>query len=218
MEIMPGLHRISLGKAGQAVNAYLSLDPEPLLVDTGMPGHASRIVSYMESQGLAPEALRHIVLTHHDVDHIGSAPELRRLTGARVYAHRLDAPCIAGTEPRRPWLKRLTSGVLGRVDLAVDELLEGGETLAGWQVLHTPGHSLGSISLYRPPVLLVGDLLLSDHGRCREMWRFTMQDAALARETIRRLAGLDAQVLLTGHGEPLRGPRLLGGLIASWEA
>ena len=220
MEIMPGLHQITVGRTGpNPVNAYLALGAEPLLVDTGMPGQAEGIARYVESLGLEPTALRHIVLTHHDLDHIGSALELRQVTGARIHAHRLDAPCVAGQEPRRPWSKRITASLLGKVAFAVDELLEGEEEIAGWQVIHTPGHSMGSISLYRPPALIVGDLLLTGKDRCREMWRITMQDAQLARASIRKLAELEVDVLLCGHGQPLFGARpKLQALVSSWAA
>ena len=68
-----------------------------MVVDTGMPGNADRILACAERFGRAG-GIRYIVLTHSDMDHVGSAARLKELTGAAVAIHWLDAPVLAGTE------------------------------------------------------------------------------------------------------------------------
>jgi glyoxylase-like metal-dependent hydrolase (beta-lactamase superfamily II) len=94
MQIAAGVHRID---GLRAANCYLvAIDDGLLLVDTGMPGSAKRIVACLESTGSHAADLRYIVLTHCDMDHIGSVARLKELTGAKVAIHELDGPVLAG--------------------------------------------------------------------------------------------------------------------------
>lgn len=214
MQITPTFFQLELG----SVNAFLALEPEPLLIDTGMPGRAPTILASLAEHGLAPDELGHIVLTHHDADHIGSALAVKAATGATVYAHRLDAPCIAGTTPRKPWLKHISARLFRAPTFSVDVELMGGETIGGWQILHTPGHSPGHISLYRPPLLVTGDLLRSG-DTVHEMFRLTMLDPLLARESIRPLLNLDFDILVSAHGGPTYDAKpKLKALVDAWQA
>ena len=86
------------------VNVYLlDTDGGLVLLDTGFPGTAPKILAGIKQLGQAPADVRHIVLTHCHPDHIGSAAVLKRETGATVWAHPADAPLIeSGTAGRRP--------------------------------------------------------------------------------------------------------------------
>src|SRR5450759_5555238 len=96
MEVADGIFKID---GVRIANVYLvATEDGLLLVDTGMPGNARRILSFIEGMGRKPSDLRDIVLTHCDIDHIGSAAELKRLTGARVAIHELDAPVLSGQQ------------------------------------------------------------------------------------------------------------------------
>lgn len=75
MEIIPNVHRIP-GVRG--VNVYQLLGGTLTLVDTGMPGHAGTILSYIDSLG----GLARIVITHYHADHVGGLAEIRQRTGA----------------------------------------------------------------------------------------------------------------------------------------
>jgi glyoxylase-like metal-dependent hydrolase (beta-lactamase superfamily II) len=84
----------------RVANVYLVVTQDGLLlVDTGMPGSARRILRFIERLGWQPGDLRDIVLTHCDIDHVGSVAELRARTGARVAIHELDAPVLSGEHP-----------------------------------------------------------------------------------------------------------------------
>ena len=99
MKITEGIY--SIPDVGMS-NAYLVEDGDKLLViDTGMPGHARKIVSYVKSLGKDPGSVETIILTHSDLDHTGSTAQLKQLTGAKVAIHEADAPRLSGEKPWR---------------------------------------------------------------------------------------------------------------------
>jgi len=145
--------------AGGCVYA-VALDDGFILIDSGVPGDVNRIAGQLEWAGFRMADLRAIVLTHAHFDHSGSAAELAALSGAEVLAHRDDVPYVEApaTLPYPTELQRfglgLANAVLGnRAACKVTRVLDDGDVLAefgGLRVIHTPGHTPGSICLYRP--------------------------------------------------------------------
>ena len=96
MQLADGVYKVD---GLRAANAYLvAVDDGLLLVDTGMPGNAKRIVAFIESTGHHAADLRYIVLTHCDVDHIGSVARLNELTCAKVAIPELDGAVFSGQQ------------------------------------------------------------------------------------------------------------------------
>ncbi len=136
--IVPGLYAIPLG----VVNAFYIDDPDGgVLIDTGFPGNAEKILSALAELGKKPEDVRHLLLTHTHADHIGNAATIKQATGARTYMHPLDAPITESGKGFRPMraapgmLNRLFTAVIGfrintlkmKVDPChIDERIEGG--------------------------------------------------------------------------------------------
>jgi hydroxyacylglutathione hydrolase len=172
--------------------------------------------------------LKRVVLGHAHADHRGTAPYL----GAPVLCHPdevADAESEASIAPYMdlsklpvapvrwiyPFLLRRWDGGAVKIDGTVSE----GDEVAGFQVLHFPGHAPGLIGLWRESdrVALVSDVVyLVDSARLRPLpageasvphpaWAW---DHAKAKESVRRLAALEPRVLGAGHGEPLRGENL----------
>ncbi|NPD32099.1 MBL fold metallo-hydrolase [Berryella wangjianweii] len=148
-----------------------------------------------------------IVLTHRHWDHTDAAAELRRRTGATVIAHELDAPYITGEKH-----------VLGEDDhdaqpCPVDHVVRHGDVVQiasmPWKVLHTPGHTPGSMCLYidprfgchpqGDPLLISGDtLFFGTIGRTD----FVGGSLADMKRSLKRLAILrDSTIVLPGHGD-----------------
>jgi len=209
MEIADGIHKID--KVGGA-NSYLVVtDAGAAVVDTGMPGNEKRILEYARSVGVESERLQYIVLTHADIDHSGSAAKLRDLTQAKVEIHEADAPRLSG-EKR---LKEVNGSV--RVLFALmgpfmrftpinpDVKLRDSDRVLDLTVISTPGHTDGSICLYREGrAIFVGDSLRTDSvGRPMLPPAPMTLDMGQAKDSLRRISRYEYDLLLPGHGPPI---------------
>jgi hydroxyacylglutathione hydrolase len=152
-----------------------------------------------------------IVITHWHADHMRGAEELRRGSGARVAVHELDAEVLAGGE--LPAKGRRVQEVIRRVfrvrPVAADLLLHDGDEVAGWQVVHMPGHTAGSIALHREGVVFTGDALRCDrHGRVLLPDPRLSLDPEAAVRSVERIRALNPDLVLPGHGAPARLPQI----------
>lgn len=207
-EVASGVFAIDGLKTGRS---YLVEDDNGLaLVDTSSAGAAERIVAAITEIGHRPEDLRTIVATHYHHDHTGNVASLIDRSGARLHVHADDVPYVDGRtpwmQPKAPFLSRLAPK---QYALKVDEIVRDGQLLAvagGLQVVHTPGHTPGHIALRAPDrgVLFAGDCLMNILG-LRLLPSMSSHDMAAARESVRRLAGLEFDVALPGHGAPIVG-------------
>jgi len=211
MEIVPGVHTIDSLSMGRA---YLAIDADRVtVIDTGLKGSAERVLRAVEAAGRKPQDVRQIVITHHHSDHTGSLAELVERSGAQVMVHALDVAVVRGERPPpgpssggllKPLLARMAQAApAARVD---SELADGDEidALDGIRVVHTPGHTPGSICLYCPKrrLLFVGDAAANIFGLRPAIGWFT-EDTARAKESLRKLAVLDFETVFFGHGRPI---------------
>ena len=206
MRLAEGVYKVD---GVRVANVYLvAIDDGLLLVDTGMPGNAKRIVAFMESIGRQAADLRYVVLTHCDLDHIGSVAALKEMTGARVAIHELDGPVLSGEQ--RPPKGGPLGAVLSRLfrirHVVPDLLLKDGDVVGGLKVMHVPGHTAGSLVLSREDgVVFSGDALLSDkHGQVRSPDPRLALDRAQALASAERIKALPITLLCTGHGPPVQ--------------
>ncbi|MEO6651902.1 MAG: MBL fold metallo-hydrolase [Ilumatobacteraceae bacterium] len=179
--------QVSLG----FVSAYVLVrGREAAVVDTGTSGSADQIGEALGVLGLNFDDVRHVVLTHSHGDHVGSLTDvLERSTAASVYAGELDIPNITSA-----------SAITGVGD---------GDDVFGLEVIATPGHTPGSISLFDPALglLVAGDALTGNDdgtGLSGSNERFTA-DVAAADASVVKLAGFDVDSVAMGHGEPVQG-------------
>jgi len=209
MEIIPGIHRID-GVRG--ANAYLVIgEDETLVIDTGMPGNAKKIAAYMKELGKYISDIKLIILTHADIDHIGSAAELKRMTGARLAIHADDAAILRGKQSfktiRGPlgFIFKLAMRLIRYRPLEPDIILGADSVIKGFKIIHVPGHTNGSICVYKPgKVIFVGDALRSDSkGNPKPPSRLASLDKAKARASLMKISALDFETLLPGHGAPV---------------
>lgn len=163
------LERIGLGN----VSCYLIYrDGEAMLVDCGNRGSEEKILEAMERLGLDPGMLKLLVLTHSHFDHAGSAGALKELTGCRIMVHRLEADRLSkGYSPIPPgtrWKAKILV-TMGRIfarrlmhfDGAEPDLLVDGQSKLqdhGFpgRVIHTPGHTFGSMVVLMEGGELIG--------------------------------------------------------------
>jgi glyoxylase-like metal-dependent hydrolase (beta-lactamase superfamily II) len=194
-----------------SVNCYLIEGAHGLtLFDTGHPLAAPQLADEIARNGFALKDIEAIILSHSHTNHAGGARGLLELHRVKVFCHPADIPAVTGKDqaPLRLGL-RLWRFLLGlryhyrplEVVVPVNE----GETLRHlpqWQVLSLPGHTPGSIGIFQPGerVLLCGDALNNRGGRLAIPGDARCQDPVAARESIRKLAALDLEVLGCGHG------------------
>lgn len=172
-------------------NAYLV--DRHTLVDAGMDAQA--IISQLEKIIQRGE-LETVILTHCHYDHSGGAGHIAESFGAKIAIHRDDAPLL--NSPRGS-----VSELYGEKAPSVipDILLSGGETFGELEVIHTPGHTPGGISLYsaRSKVLFSGDTVFPNGSFGRTDFAGGSQQKLI--ESIKKLTLLDVSIMYPGHEE-----------------
>ena len=189
---------------GYESNVYLLEDEDPVIVDTGGGMYAD--TSLEEISKIVPlKRVERIVLTHSHLDHLGGAQAFQKATGARLYLHEAEAmPLRAGDTTYL--LRNMFDIHLGKLDIAP---LKAGQKLkcgdSALEVLHTPGHSPGSIVLLdrESSSAVVGDTVFCDGGVGR--WDLPGGDLAQLMGSIKRLGELGLKNMYPGHGSYAEG-------------
>ena len=213
-EVVPGIYTFSGLMVGRV---YAIEDPNGLtLVDASVKVAAARILSQLRAAGREPGDVKRILVTHAHPDHVGGLPELKQLTGAEVICSELERPITEGKvaigmispykeilETRR--IKPPDTVLPGTpVDRTVNEGDVLDEVLGGLHVLITPGHALGHVTYWQPErrIAFCGDVIMNLVGLTLPFAPFT-PDMDENRRSVRRVASLEPEVLLFGHGKPL---------------
>ena len=217
-EVAPGVHLLT-GFPKYGINWYLVGD---VLVDAGGKPDTGRIIKQLRDHKVTAHAL-----THAHPDHQGASHAVCTKLGIPYWVHRDDVEVaedpslILKRQPPKP-LNRLMYKMFAGPAHPVDRALEEGDEIAGFQVLHTPGHAKGHVSLWRESdrVLIAGDVLNTAHPflmkrGLREPLEVFTPDVTENRRSIKRLAALEPELLLVGHGPPVRDPQKLNDLAAS---
>jgi glyoxylase-like metal-dependent hydrolase (beta-lactamase superfamily II) len=205
MKIAEGIHQVD----GVNCNVYLVEDGEKLiLIDTGLPRNDKKIVKAIEGLGRKPTDVATIVITHFHIDHVGSLKKIKEITNAKVAVHELDADYVAGKKappkPKNLMIKALSS-VMKAAPVEAELVLKEGDKVGKLTVIHTPGHSEGSISLLdaERKVMFAGDAVRFMDGKVMgSPEQFTL-DKDKAKDSIRKISTFDFDILLSGHGQPL---------------
>ncbi len=206
MKIVDGIYQVD----GVNCNVYLIEDNNKLiLIDTGLFRNSKKITKYIESLGRKPTDVSNIVVTHFHIDHVGSLKKMQEVTCAKVAVGEFDAEIVAGKKapPKHKNLMfRAFSFVVKPTPVEPDLRLKEGDKVGALTVILTDGHSEGSISLLdtQRKVLFVGDALRFEKGKLVESPEQFNLDTAKARESIGKISTYDFDVMLGGHGDPLK--------------
>ncbi len=214
MQITPSIHQLTIpfivpspaGPIPRTVNLFLLAGVEIALIDSGVRGAERVVADYLLTLAPPANAIRQLLLTHAHPDHIGAAAALRDRYGCRIAAHPLERGWIedvARQERERPvpGFQELVGGSV-KVD---SELVDGTRVDLDEErfltVLHTPGHSPGSISLWweGERVLFCGDAVPVPG----EMPIFC--DYAALVKSLQRLQSYDPTWLLSAWDDPQAG-------------
>jgi glyoxylase-like metal-dependent hydrolase (beta-lactamase superfamily II) len=209
MEIVPGIHRID---GIRRANSYVIVRGDELLViDTGWPGNAKKIMAYIARLGKKPSDVRFIIVTHAHVDHAGSAAELKKLTGAKIVAHFNDAPDLrngkhsfTAIKGHRGFVVKLLISLIRYRATEPDIIVTDKSQIGDLEIIPTPGHTNGSICVYESgKAIFVGDAIGVDlDGNPRPIRRYNL-DTVKAMDSLKMIATLDFQALLPGHHDPV---------------
>jgi glyoxylase-like metal-dependent hydrolase (beta-lactamase superfamily II) len=208
MEIIPGIHQVDGGNG----NAYIIARDRFIVIDTRIPGSGKAILSYIRNTlHRDPSEIMTVIITHFHTDHIGGVRALKEAApGLKVALHEADAGYVAGTIPlpRYPGVRGFMVGLFSRLIpwvFSPDTILKDGDRIGGLTCIHLPGHTPGSIGLFdeKSKTLFAGDLLRWDGTTLFEGPRAFSMDVAASWESIRKIALLEFDTLLIGHGRPL---------------
>jgi glyoxylase-like metal-dependent hydrolase (beta-lactamase superfamily II) len=233
MKVAPGVDMLEL--SAMLMNGPDVLCPTLLwdrqnviLMDAGLPGMVPKFFEAMALAGVPLGRLTRVIITHHDLDHIGSLKELQQNVPhhVEVMAHAEEVPYIQGE--RRPL--KMTPEMLAKMEeqmkdlpeekrqamqamaeswktlkVKVDKTLEDGEELpycGGIQVIHTPGHTPGHLCLYLPKskTLIAGDALFIENGILAPSPSFINADTPAALASLKRLKQYDIANVIAYHG------------------
>lgn len=219
-QISDKIHLFDLDFTDQIRNhLYLIIDQdEAVLIDAHIGQAAGKVLEKIE-EIIELDNLKTVLLTHGHMDHIGACPLLEEKTNASIAAHIADAQYI-----EEPWTQFVTLyqdfnissqayqdfiTIAGGRGAKVTQPLHDGDTIhvgsLKLEIIHTPGHSPGSICIYEPETktMFTGDVLIPSD------WFSTMigvfQDATKHIQSLKRLSEKDIEVLCPGHAPIRRG-------------
>ncbi len=190
---------------GYDSNIYVIPGRKTTIVDTGTGLYSKQIVSDIK-EIIDPERIQQIIITHEHFDHCGGVRKLHDIISdsVKIMAH-VDAS--DKIERGDSDFARMLGGVMPKMPVDVklkesDSVEIGDET---YRVIHTPGHSPGSMCLYaeKSKTLFSGDTVFS-HGSFGR-YDFPGSDAGLLRDSIERLSKLDVEYLYPGHESIVEG-------------
>lgn len=199
---------------GRGSNMFLCIEPDGLtLVDTGFPKRETLIFEAIASLGYTRHDLKQIIITHADVDHVGSLAAIQRATGCPVYASEETADYLkSGKCPKHlPWLMQTVVDRFYQydiVDSASLNLVKDGDTLpifGGLEAIASPGHTPDHHAFYsaRHGVMFTGDVLNTRKGPLHTSEDRISVDPQQVIESARRILSYSPAIIACGHGKPL---------------
>ena len=209
-EVADGVHLGALAPAGLLQTVLLEGPDGDVVVDAGFPWSARRLATLLRGRHVVEHAV-----THAHGDHVGASAWLCRQTGAPLAMGAADAPRFESgrIDTHSGAAGRLVLGGLARERRPVDRRLVEGDRVAGFEVLAVPGHSPGTLALWRAAdgVLVVGDGPVNvstdpTSPRWLPLPRGLHDDPPVADASRRRLAALRPALVVALHGRPVASP------------
>ncbi len=201
-------------------HCYVIQDKGTIMVDGGAPKKAKEFIRSLEKIGINTHDIKLIILTHAHWDHIGSVKEIKDLTGAKIALHHLEKEWLEKSLKSMPPGVTTWGHILGKimtvllplisipgtnVDVVIgDEGFLLDEYGIPGKVIHTPGHSSGSVSI----LLETGEAFVGDMSMNKFPLRFSpglpifAEDAVRLNESWKLLLNQGAKMIYPSHGKP----------------
>jgi glyoxylase-like metal-dependent hydrolase (beta-lactamase superfamily II) len=233
MKIADGVEALELtvNLMGRQTTIYPTLfwdEESVILVDAGFPGLEQQIEEAIEKAGVSFIKLNTVILTHQDIDHVGSLPVIlaKSQHEIEVLAHEVEKPYIQGDKPLlkanperiakmfkalpEEQRKRMEAVFLNPPKAKVDRIIEDREELpycGGIIVIHTPGHTTGHICLYHKPskTLVTGDALTAENGQLSGPNPAATYDMGEANKSVKKIAQYEIENVVCYHGGVFQG-------------
>ena len=173
---------------GLCSNIFIFAEGDTIsLVDTGSGMEPNAVSPQLEQLGLKIEGVTRVVITHGHIDHIGGLTEICEHSSPEIFVHENDADDLKSLGIKSiVYMKDCDNVRLGRRDL---------------RVIHTPGHTEGSVCLHDNEIILTGDTAFP--GGYFGRTDLPSGDWRKLIDSLDKLSRLDVRVMLPGHGEPL---------------
>lgn len=185
---------------GFGSNVYLLTDEKKALIDTGITNNTEKVLQFCRNQGVLPETLDLILLTHAHIDHIMGLYQILEISKAQLACHEAAALPLEKPDLQRTlisWFTFTPPPIEVHRKLRDGDLIELGSLTL--HVIHTPGHTPGSICLYEPTlkILFTGDTIFAGGGIGRS--DLPGGDGQQLVRSIKKLLKLKVNYLFPGH-------------------
>lgn len=193
-----------------SANMILIKDKLSVIIDTGFGSDVQKTEDLIQEAGVMPKNIHLIVNTHYHSDHVGGNHHFQSTYGTPIAAHKWDAELINLSDKEAccaEWLDQPVEPYNVERKLQDGDIIHTGNS--EWQVLHTPGHTLGHISLYNAEeeTVIVGDLF---HGRdvgWINIFREGVSSILQSLESLDKLSKLKIRLAYSGHGSAMENPQ-----------
>ncbi|MBI9050884.1 MAG: MBL fold metallo-hydrolase [Anaerolineaceae bacterium] len=202
------------------VNAFLIKGENGfILIDTGIPPLISKLEKELRKAGCTKDDLKLVIITHGDMDHVGNAITLREKYNAKIAIHEADYPMVRDGKP----LKRAATGFIWKLmsragekpgdpnpAFEVDLFLTDGQRLDEFglaaRIIHTPGHTPGSISILTDDgQLFCGDIFAN---RRSPSLAPLIENSEQILASLQKIKQAQPKIIFPGHGKPFFGVAL----------
>ncbi len=203
--------QISLGM----VKAFIIKGEKHILVDTGLPKNYDKIIKFFNKHSIEPSDIGLIVITHNHTDHVGELVKLQELTGAKVVIHKKEGinlrsgkstpvkPITLGAKLLFKVMKE-PKAVLFEPHIEVEDMMDLSDFGIKGKILHTPGHTDGSISIIlENGEVIVGDMITGKQtqNKSKAKLPFIANDLNEIKKSLQRLVQEGGKMFYTSHGD-----------------
>ena len=197
------------------VKAFLIKGEKVILVDTGLPQSFEKIKKFLSENEINPKDISLIILTHNHLDHTGSVKQMKALTGAKILIHNKEAEGLAKGISSPVQARSLLAKVIMKLmkepkiesfkaDLLLEDYLNLNDFGVNGSVIHTPGHTTGSLSvLLDNGEAIVGDMISGKSGKDDSIakYPFIWNDINAIKDSLKNLLSKGAKTFYNAHGD-----------------